>query len=97
MPHLDREIAAQGCFVKVSRLKRGKMTEKIRILDADGTALEVTLEEGGFLRFITDADKLPQGKGVWLDAKGVVHLILQLAGLLSEITKSSQSATQEEN
>jgi len=35
------------------------MTEKIRIVDMDGTALEVTLEEGGFLRFVTEGPAAP--------------------------------------
>ena len=57
------------------------MSEKIHITDPHGTALEATLEEGGFLRFVTDADRVPQGKGVWLDEKQVQQLIVKLAGI----------------
>jgi len=63
------------------------MTGKIRIVDTNETALEVTLEEGGFLRFITDADKLPQGKGVWLTTDDVADLITKLAGLWDQVRK----------
>ncbi len=60
------------------------MNEKFRIVDKNGTALEVTLEEGGFFRVITDADRLPQGHPVRLDADQVEYLIISLAGLLAE-------------
>jgi hypothetical protein len=57
------------------------MTDKFRIVDEYGTALEVTAEDGDF-RVVTDADRLPQGHPVHLDAAQVEHLIISLAGLL---------------
>ena len=71
------------------------MNEKIRIVDTNETALEVTLEEGGFLRFITDADKLPQGKGVWLDPDDVASLIVGLARLWEQIRKGGLNGLRE--
>jgi len=61
------------------------MTGKIRIVDTNETALEVTLEEDGFLRFVTDADLLPQGKGVWLTRDDVADLIVKLTSLWVEM------------
>ena len=61
------------------------MNQKIRILDPHGTALEVTREQGDFLRFVTNADHIPQPQAVWLTPDQTVELILQLTQMWSQV------------
>ena len=56
----------------------------MRIADEHGTVLEAELFEGR-VRIITDADRLPQGHPVWLDADQLVKVICELAGLYSDL------------
>lgn len=65
----------------------------VKIYDEDGTSMEATLERDGRMRFITNADKVPQGNGVWLDRKQVADLICDLAGLWVQMVKEEIDAS----